>query len=40
MVDTIRELEQEFLKDDIPNFGPGDNVRVHYPDVETIDLPT
>lgn len=34
MVDTIRELEQEFLKDDIPNFGPGDNVRVHYRVVE------
>lgn len=34
MVDTIREIEQEFLKDDIPNFGPGDNVRVHYKVVE------
>jgi large subunit ribosomal protein L19 len=34
MVDTIREIEQEFLKDDIPNFGPGDNVRVHYRVVE------
>ncbi len=34
MVDTIRELEQEFLKDDIPDFGPGDNVRIHYRVVE------
>ena len=34
MVDTIREIEQEFLKDDIPAFGPGDNVRVHYRVVE------
>ncbi|MEX2425428.1 MAG: 50S ribosomal protein L19 [Thermomicrobiaceae bacterium] len=34
MVDTIREIEQEFIKDDIPNFGPGDNVRVHYRVVE------
>ncbi|TVR72495.1 MAG: 50S ribosomal protein L19 [Sphaerobacteraceae bacterium] len=34
MVDTIREIEQEFLKEDIPNFGPGDNVRVHYRVVE------
>jgi large subunit ribosomal protein L19 len=34
MVDTIREIEQEFLKDEIPAFGPGDNVRVHYRVVE------
>lgn len=34
MVDTIREIEQEFIKDDIPNFGPGDTVRVHYRVVE------
>lgn len=34
MVDTIREIEQEFLKDDIPSFGPGDTVRVHYRVVE------
>jgi large subunit ribosomal protein L19 len=34
MVDTIREIEQEFLRDDTPNFGPGDNVRVHYRVVE------
>lgn len=34
MVDTIREIEQEFFKDDIPPFGPGDNVRVHYRVIE------
>ena len=34
MVDTIREIEQEYFKDDIPNFGPGDTVRVHYKVVE------
>ncbi len=28
MVDTIREIESSFLRDDIPDFGPGDNVRV------------
>jgi len=28
MVDTIREIESEFLRDDIPDFGPGDTVRV------------
>jgi large subunit ribosomal protein L19 len=34
MVDTIREIEQEFIKDDIPNFGPGDTVRVNFKVVE------
>lgn len=28
MVDTIREIESDFLRDDIPDFGPGDTVRV------------
>jgi large subunit ribosomal protein L19 len=28
MVDTIREIESGFLRDDIPDFGPGDTVRV------------
>jgi large subunit ribosomal protein L19 len=34
MVDTIREIEQEFIKDEIPPFGPGDTVRVHYRVIE------
>jgi len=28
MVDTIREIESSFLREDIPDFGPGDTVRV------------
>lgn len=28
MVDTIREIESDYLRDDIPDFGPGDTVRV------------
>jgi large subunit ribosomal protein L19 len=28
MVDTIREIESGFLREDIPDFGPGDTVRV------------
>ena len=28
MTNTIQELEQAQLKDDLPEFGPGDNVRV------------
>lgn len=28
MVDTIREIESGYLRDDIPDFGPGDTVRV------------
>ncbi|HEX7123792.1 MAG TPA: 50S ribosomal protein L19 [Gemmatimonadaceae bacterium] len=34
MVDVIRSIEQEYLKDDIPAFGPGDTVRVHVKVVE------
>ena len=30
MADLLRELEQEQLKDDLPDFGPGDTVRVLY----------
>lgn len=29
MNNIVRALEQEGLKKDIPNFGPGDTVRVH-----------
>jgi len=28
MADLIKEMEKEHLKDDIPDFGPGDTVRV------------
>lgn len=28
MVDTIREIESSFLREDVPDFGPGDTVRV------------
>lgn len=34
MVDVIRSIEQEYLKDNVPNFGPGDNVRVFVKVVE------
>ncbi len=34
MVDVIKSIEQEQLRDDIPNFGPGDTVRVHVKVVE------
>lgn len=34
MVDTIREIEREHLRSDIPNFGPGDTVRAHVKVVE------
>lgn len=34
MVDVIRSIEQEYLKDDVPKFGPGDTVRVHVKVVE------
>ncbi|HEX3723743.1 MAG TPA: 50S ribosomal protein L19 [Nitrolancea sp.] len=34
MVDIIRSIEQEQQRDDIPNFGPGDTVRVHVKVVE------
>jgi large subunit ribosomal protein L19 len=28
MVDTIREIESGFFREDIPDFGPGDTIRV------------
>ena len=28
-MDLIREVTQEYLKSDIPDFRPGDNVKVH-----------
>lgn len=28
-MDLLREVTQEYLKSDIPDFRPGDNVRVH-----------
>ena len=34
MVDTIRDIEREFFKSDIPDFGPGDTVRAHVKVVE------
>lgn len=34
MVDVIRDLEKAYLRDDIPEFGPGDTVRVHVSVVE------
>lgn len=34
MVDLIRSIEQEQMRDDVPNFGPGDTVRVHVKVVE------
>jgi large subunit ribosomal protein L19 len=34
MVDIIRSIEQEQLRSDIPDFGPGDTVRVHVKVVE------
>lgn len=30
MADLLRELDQEALRDDVPDFGPGDTVRVLY----------
>ncbi len=29
MQDIIRSIEKDYLKDDLPNFGPGDTVKVH-----------
>jgi len=29
MVDLVRTVEEEQLKKDVPDFGPGDSVRVH-----------
>lgn len=34
MVDLIRSIEQEQMRDNVPNFGPGDTVRVHVKVVE------
>ncbi|MCD6132381.1 MAG: 50S ribosomal protein L19 [Candidatus Hydrothermota bacterium] len=28
-MDKIKEIEKDFLRDDIPDFGPGDTVRVY-----------
>ena len=33
-MDVIRDIEQSYLRDDIPEFGPGDNVRVNVSVVE------
>lgn len=33
-MDTIRSIEQEQIRDDRPDFGPGDTVRVHVKVVE------
>ncbi len=33
-MDVIREIEKEQMKDNIPNFSPGDTVRVHVKVVE------
>lgn len=29
-MDIIRALEKQQMKEEIPDFGPGDNVKVHY----------
>lgn len=34
MADVIRQIEQEQFRGDVPNFGPGDTVRVHVKVVE------
>ncbi len=31
---TIEDVEQGYLRDDIPDFGPGDNLRIHVRVVE------
>lgn len=33
-MDLIKEVEKQYLKDDLPRFGPGDTVRVHVRVVE------
>lgn len=33
-MDFIKEVEKQYLKEDIPAFGPGDTVRVHVKVVE------
>jgi large subunit ribosomal protein L19 len=34
MVDVIQAIEREYMREEIPNFGPGDTVRVHVKVVE------
>lgn len=34
MQDIIRSIEEEYYKQDIPRFGPGDTVKVHVKVVE------
>jgi len=34
MQNIIRSIEEEYFKKDIPTFGPGDTVKVHYKVVE------
>ncbi|MGI6453080.1 MAG: 50S ribosomal protein L19 [Syntrophomonadaceae bacterium] len=34
MDDIIRSIEEEYLKKDIPRFGPGDIVKVHFKVIE------
>ena len=34
MVDTIRKIEEGFMRADVPDFGPGDTVRAHVKVVE------
>lgn len=34
MVDIIRQIEQPYLKEEVPEFGPGDTVRVWFKVVE------
>ena len=34
MNEILRSLEQEQIKNDVPNFGPGDTVKVHVKIVE------
>lgn len=34
MQDIIRSIEKEYLKQDLPNFSPGDSVKVHVKVVE------
>lgn len=31
---VIEEIQKQYLKDDVPNFGPGDTVRLHLKVVE------
>lgn len=36
MNDIIRSIENEYFKQDLPDFGPGDNVKVHVKVVEGV----